>query len=63
MSNWHCYKCKVAVEEEEINTKFADYDFSYDGLVCPECGEKWLTEDVVMEEISAAEDDAEAKMA
>ena len=63
MGDWHCFTCKVAVEEEDIETTFLDYDFSYEGLVCPECGDQWLTEDVVVDEISAAEDDAEAKMA
>lgn len=63
MNNWHCYRCKVAVEEEDIEALFLEYDFSYEGLVCPECGGVWLTEDVVVDEISAAEDDAEAKMA
>ena len=63
MSNWHCYTCKVAVEEQEIDTEYADYEFSYDGLVCPECHEKWFTEEVVIEEIASAEADAEAKMA
>lgn len=63
MSNWHCFTCKVAVEEDDVDAAFLDYDFSYEGLVCPECGGKWLTEEVVIEEISAAEDDAEAKMA
>jgi NAD-dependent SIR2 family protein deacetylase len=63
MNNWHCNKCKVAVEVEDIDAVFLDYDFSYEGLVCPECGETWLTEEVVVDEISPAEDDAEAKMA
>lgn len=63
MSNWHCYKCKVAVEEQEVNASYTDNEFSYDGLVCPECEGKWLTEDVVVEEIATAEADADAKMA
>jgi len=63
MSNWHCYKCKVAVEEDEIDTQFAEYDFSYDGLICPECNDKWFPEEVVIDEIASSEADAEAKMA
>lgn len=64
MSNWHCYTCKVAVEEQDVDTQFLENPpMEFIGLVCPNCQEIWLTEDVVMEEISQAEADAEAKMA
>ena len=63
MSNWHCSTCRVAVEEQDIETQFLDQQFDYAGLVCPNCHEKWLTEEVVVEEIAKAEADAEAKMA
>lgn len=63
MRNWHCYKCKIAVEEQEINTMFADYEFAYEGLVCPQCNGKWLSEEIVIDEIASAEADADAKMA
>lgn len=63
MNNWHCYTCKVAVEEKEVEIEFLELSIDQMGLVCPECGRIWMTEEVVVEEIAQSEAEAEAKMA
>ena len=37
MSDWHCYKCKVEVDEDDISMMYMDMLGFQPGLICPKC--------------------------
>ena len=63
MSEWHCNKCKVEVEEDDISLMYMDMLGFQPGLICPKCGLKLFTEEVGWAVVRKNEEEIEAKMA
>ncbi len=61
MTEWYCYKDKVKMKSTEVALKYLQLVQYLPGLKCPECGVAYLTEDVVMTTVKAAEDALEEK--
>lgn len=61
MTDWHCYKHKVKMEETDVALKYMKMVQYIPGLKCPVGGEAYLTEDVVMTIVRAAEEILEEK--
>ena len=61
-THWYCAKCKEKMVKKKVPTIFMGkigFEYAY---VCPVCGAKYLSEDVVQRSVSAKEVDAEGKM-
>ena len=63
MSEWHCYKCKVEVEEDDISLLYMDTLGFHPGMVCPKCRLVLLPESSGWDLIRRNEEEIEAKMA
>ena len=61
MTDWYCYKDKVKMVNSDIALKYMQLVQYVRGIKCPECGVAYLTEDVVMSVVKAAEDALEEK--
>jgi hypothetical protein len=61
MTEWYCYKHKVKMLSTEVALKYMQMVQSVPGLKCPEGGEAYLTEEVVMTTVKAAENALEEK--
>ena len=61
MTDWHCYKHKVKMVETDVALKYMQMIQYIPGLKCPVGGEAYLTEDVVMTIVRAAEEILEEK--
>ncbi len=61
MTEWHCFKDKVRMAEEEIVLSYMQIKQYVPGLRCPVCGAEYLTEQVVMTTVAAAEEALEQK--
>jgi hypothetical protein len=61
MTEWYCYKDKVKMLSTAVALNYMQLVQSVPGLKCPECGVAYLTEDVVMTTVKAAEDALEEK--
>jgi hypothetical protein len=61
MTEWYCYKDKVKMLSTEVSLKYMQLTQYLPGLKCPICGAAYLTEDVVMTTVKAAEDALEEK--
>jgi hypothetical protein len=61
MTEWYCYKDKVKMLPAEVAMKYLQMVQYVHGLKCPICGAAYLTEDVVMTTVKAAEDMLEEK--
>ena len=61
MAAWHCYKCKVEMKEEEIPMEYLEIDGEADGLECPECGVRYILEEVATTKVAKAEQMIENK--
>lgn len=55
MADWHCYKDKVKMVEANVTLRYMQLTQDVKGLKCPKCGASYLTEDVVMTTVRAAE--------
>ena len=55
MAAWHCYKCKVEMEEAEIAVLYLDIDGEAEGIQCPECGVKYILEEIATTKVAKAE--------
>ena len=62
MSEWHCFKCKVGVEEDDISLIYLDMLDFQPGLVCPKCGLKLLQESIGWFVVRKKEEKVESKM-
>jgi hypothetical protein len=56
MTDWHCFKDKVQMEEAEVRLSYMQLAQRILGLRCPVCGECYLTEEVVLTTVKEAED-------
>jgi hypothetical protein len=61
MTDWYCYKHKVKMTETDVALKYMQLVQYIPGLKCPVGGEAYLTEEVVMTIVKAAEDALEEK--
>jgi hypothetical protein len=61
MTDWYCFKDKVKMVDTDVAMKYMKLVQYVPGLKCPECGVAYLTEDVVMTIVKAAEDALEEK--
>jgi hypothetical protein len=61
MTDWYCYKDKVKMVNSDVALKYMQLVQYVRGIKCPECGVAYLTEDVVMSVVKAAEDALEEK--
>ena len=61
MTDWHCHKHKVQMVETDIPLRYMKMVQYIPGLKCPVGGESYLTEDVVMTIVRAAEEILEEK--
>jgi hypothetical protein len=61
MTEWYCNKDKVKMRSTEIAMKYMQMVQYVPGIKCPQCGVAYLTEDVVMTVVKAAQDALEEK--
>ncbi len=61
MADWYCYKDKVKMNATKVTLRYMQLIQDIPGLKCPECGVTYLTEDIVMTTVKAAEDMLEQK--
>lgn len=61
MTEWYCYKHKVKMLPTDVALQYMQLVQYLPGLKCPEGGETYLTEDVVITTVKAAEDALEEK--
>ena len=61
MTEWYCYKDKVKMVATDVTLKYMQLAQAVPGIKCPECGVAYLTEDIVMTVVKAAEDALEEK--
>ena len=63
MSDWHCYKCKVEVDEDDISLMYMDMLGFQPGFICPKCDLMLVPEETGWDIIRKNEEEIEAKMA
>jgi len=61
MTEWHCFKDKVKMVEQNVSLSYMQLTQQVPGLKCPECGTEYLTEHTVMTVVQAAEEALESK--
>lgn len=61
MNEWYCNIDKVQMIHTEITLRYMEMKQSVPGLKCPKCGTAYLTEDIVMTVVKAAEEALEGK--
>lgn len=61
-TQWYCAKCNEKMTKKKIPTIFMKKIGFEEAYLCPKCGAKFLSEDVVHRSISAKEVDAEGKL-
>ena len=61
MADWYCFQYKKEMEKAELLLSYMGLTQSVPGLKCPVCGVEYLTENVVMTTVKAAESALEAK--
>lgn len=55
MEEWHCFKCKVMMEEVELSMEYLDVEGDAQGLRCPTCGAKFILEEFATTKMAKAE--------
>jgi hypothetical protein len=61
MTEWYCFKDKVKMLSTNVALKYMQMVQYVPGLKCPVCGVAYLTEDIVMSTVKAAEELLEEK--
>ncbi len=61
MEQWHCFKCRVGMEEKDILMEFMEITRYQPGLKCPKCGAAYMLENVVIDVINPGEKEIEEK--
>ncbi len=56
-----CDLCNVALEERKIFLRYLDYEFPADLPVCPQCGQVYISEDLVKGKVAQVEATLEDK--
>lgn len=55
MSNWHCFKCKEEMQEEEITVIYLEIDAPVEAIKCPKCGVSYITEEIAVGPLATGE--------
>lgn len=61
MAEWYCFKCKEKVTETEIRLVYLEVEGTQEGLMCPKCGVKYITEEVAVGKLARGEKMIEEK--
>lgn len=61
MEEWHCFKCKVKMEQTQITLNYMEFDSMIEGLKCPKCGSSYVTEEMAAGELREGEKNLEGK--
>jgi DNA-directed RNA polymerase subunit RPC12/RpoP len=61
MAQWHCFKCKEEMREEEIPMEYMDIDGEGEGIECPKCGVRYILEEYATTKVLKAEQMIENK--
>ncbi len=61
MEQWHCFKCKEKMVEQDVDMAYMEVEAAVEGMKCPKCGVAYLTEETVMEKVAKAEELLESK--
>ncbi len=61
MEEWHCFKCKVRMEEAELPMEYLEVEGEAQGIRCPSCGAKYILEEFVIAKMVRAEKMVEDK--
>lgn len=61
MREWHCFKCKERMIETEIKLVYLEVEATVEGLMCPKCGVKYITEEVAIKKLARGEKMVEEK--
>jgi DNA-directed RNA polymerase subunit RPC12/RpoP len=58
---WYCFRCKERMIEAEIEMVYLEVEGTADGLMCPKCSTKYITEEVAIKQIARGEKMVEEK--
>jgi hypothetical protein len=61
MSDWYCFTDKVKMEKCDVLLNYMVVNQFVPGLKCPKCGTQYITEEVAMTVVQAAENALEEK--
>jgi len=61
MADWYCFKCKEQMQEEELPVNYMDVEDYAEGLLCPKCGAKYMTEETAVGKLTIAENMMDGK--
>ena len=61
MAEWYCFKCNEKTETAEIKLLYLDIEAKQEGIRCPKCGAKYITEEVALEKLAKGEQMIEQK--
>ena len=61
MSDWYCFEDKVKLEEADVTLSYIVMNRFFKGWRCPKCGVQYLPEEVVLNEVSPAEEELDSK--
>ena len=61
MADWHCFKCKEEMRETELTVNYMDVEDVVEGLGCPKCGAKYITEETAVGQLTIAENMMDGK--
>jgi YgiT-type zinc finger domain-containing protein len=61
MEQWHCFKCKEKMVEQDVDMAYMEVEAAVEGIKCPKCGVAYLTEETVTEKVAKAEELLESK--
>ena len=61
MKQWHCFKCKEPMVKCNVTMEYLETSYTIEGITCPKCGEVYLLEETVVEQVSKAEWYVESK--
>jgi hypothetical protein len=56
-----CCKCNIPLEIGTVNFSYLGHDFSSEQPQCPQCGQVYLSEDLVKGKVNQVETDLEDK--
>jgi DNA-directed RNA polymerase subunit RPC12/RpoP len=55
MADWHCFKCKEKMVPGEIKFIYLEIEGAQEGIVCPTCNAKYITEEVAVDRMAKGE--------
>lgn len=55
MTNWHCFRCKEEMIDDQLMMTYLEIEAPLEGLACPKCGAKYVTEEVAVGKLARGE--------